>query len=46
MKITAILCVRYQFFVNISQPGVKNNVYRTGWINAVNKYIKLVIQKK
>lgn len=46
MKMAALLSARYQFFVNISQPGVKNNVYRTGWINAVNKYIKLVIQKK
>lgn len=42
----ALLSARYQFFINISQPGVKNNIYRTGWINAVNKYIKLVIQKK
>lgn len=46
MKIAALLSARYQFFVNISQPGVNNNEYRTGWINAVNKYIKLVIQKK
>lgn len=41
-QVAALLSARGQFFINISQPGKKNNVYRSGWINnAVNKLLKV-----
>jgi len=37
--IAALLSARAQFFLNISQPGNKNNKFRKGWINAINEFI-------
>lgn len=38
--ISALYDVRFQFFLNISQPGVDNAEYRTGWLNGMNKWIQ------
>jgi hypothetical protein len=38
--VAALLSARAQLFVNISQPGVDNNVFRKGWINGTNNYIE------
>lgn len=40
LLISALYDVRFQFFLNISQPGNKNAVYRTGWLNGMNKWIQ------
>ena len=39
--VAAWLSARGQLFINISQPGAKNNKFRKGWIdNALNKLVK------
>ena len=40
LLISALYDVRFQFFLNISQPGNKNAIYRTGWLNGMNKWIQ------
>lgn len=41
--VAALLSARGQLFINISQPGNKNNKYRVGWINnALNKLVKVM----
>lgn len=38
--VAALLSARAQLFINISKPGTKNNVFRVGWINAANAFVK------
>jgi len=40
--IAALLSARMQTFINISQPPRRNFKNRKGWMNAVNKLIKLI----
>lgn len=37
--VAALMSARAQLFINISQPGNKNNVFRKGWINATNAFV-------
>lgn len=40
--VAALLSARGQLFINISQPGNKNNVFRKGWVdNALNKLVRV-----
>jgi peptidoglycan hydrolase-like protein with peptidoglycan-binding domain len=40
--VAALLSARGQLFINISQPGSRNNGFRIGWIsNALNKLVKV-----
>lgn len=45
-KVAALLSARYQFLINISNPPGKDKKWRTGWVNAINKYLKLIISPK
>jgi hypothetical protein len=38
--VAALISARAQLFINISQPGSKNNTFRAGWINATNAFVK------
>jgi hypothetical protein len=38
--VAALISARAQLFINISQPGSKNNTFRSGWINATNAFVK------
>jgi hypothetical protein len=38
--VAALMSARAQLFINISQPGTKNNVFRRGWINATNAFVE------
>ena len=38
--VAALISARAQFFLKISQPGNKNNVFRKGWVNATNAFVK------
>ncbi|OFZ56045.1 MAG: hypothetical protein A3D92_21295 [Bacteroidetes bacterium RIFCSPHIGHO2_02_FULL_44_7] len=39
--VAALLSARGQLFINISQPGNKNNAFRKGWVdNALNKLVR------
>jgi uncharacterized protein YukJ len=40
--VAALISARAQLFINISQPGNKNNTFRKGWINATNAFVKAV----
>ncbi len=42
VQVAALLSARAQLFVNLSQPNKRNNVYRAGWLNAVNNLLKKV----
>lgn len=42
LAVAALLSARGQLFINISQPGSRNNGFRIGWIsNALNKLVKV-----
>jgi hypothetical protein len=46
LLISAMYDVRFQFFLNISQPNNSNSIYRNGWINGLNKWIELFHDKQ